>query len=203
MHRLLLGLLPILAFGQFSTLRPPSLSDPYVPLTGQQRLVWFTSATVGPMSLFVAGPWSAGWGTLVSGNPEEYPRNMKGFAQRYGMRLTGVSTGNAMEAGFGAMWGEDPRYFRKGGTEYGSRIKYTVLSTFTARNREGKTMPAYARMIAVPGNNFMSNMWRVESESNVSSALTRTALGFLGRMGANAFAEFWPDIKTVVFKKKP
>ena len=64
--------------------------------------------------------------------------------------------------------------------------------TFFAVNRNGQTMPAYARYIAIPGNNFLWNTWRDPSEANASSALIRTGLGFLGRLSGNAFEEFWP-----------
>jgi len=53
------------------------------------------------------------------------------------MRLTGVSTGKAIEAGLGSLWGEDPRYFRAAG-----------------------------------------------------QPCIRILLGFAGKMGSNAFAEF-------------
>ena len=83
----------------------------YQPITGKQRFEWFVSNTVGPASLFAVGPASAAWGTAFN-NPKEYGPHWDGFGKRYGMRLTGVSVGNAMEAGLGAIWGEDPRYFR-------------------------------------------------------------------------------------------
>ena len=114
------------------------------------------------------------------------------------MRLTGISVGNAMEAGLGSLWGEDPRYLHASET-FGGRVKNVFKMTFLAVNRNGQTMPAYARYIAIPGNNFLSNTWRDPSEANTSSALIRTGLGFLGRLSGNAFEEFWPDVKNRVF----
>ncbi len=195
-------LFSLAAFGQFTPLtRTPGLSDPYKPMDGKGRLIWFTSSTVGATSLLAAGPFSAGWGTLRNA-PPEYGPQWEGFGKRYGMRLTGVATSNAMEAGIGAFIGEDPRYFRHGGG-FKDRTKHIIFSSFTARNREGKTVPAYARYAAVTGSNFLSNTWRVESETSVGDALSRTAFGFLGRMSGNAFLEFWPDVHRIVFKKKP
>ncbi len=82
------------------------------PISGTQRLKWFTDATVGPESL-VAGVFSAGWGTART-IPPEYDAHWEGFAKRYGMRLTGVSVGNAIEGGLGAVWGEIPGMFGPG-----------------------------------------------------------------------------------------
>src|SRR5678816_1267388 len=89
----------------------PTTNRTYTPITGKQRIDWAVKSTVGVKSLAVAGVLSAGWGTIFN-EPPEYGTQFDGFAKRYGMRLTGVSTGNAIEASLGTIWGEDPRYFR-------------------------------------------------------------------------------------------
>jgi hypothetical protein len=183
--------------------RPLSRAEnsPYQRITGTQRYKWFAQSTIGPQSV-AAGVFSAGFGTAVN-SPKEYRGTWEGFGERYGMRLTGVSTGNAMEAGFGALWGEDPRYFRATDKPFGGRIRSIIKMTFVARDRSGKLAPAYARYIATAGNNILSDTWRVDSEADGQHAALRTLLGFAGRMGSNAFQEFWPDIRQRVFRKKP
>ncbi len=150
-------------------------------------------STVGPETLAV-GLFSAGIGTARN-SPKEYGTHWAGFGKRYGMRLTGVSTGNAIEASLGALWGEDPRYFRDTGKPFKHRLRHVVLSTFTAHDRAGFVMPAYARYVATPGNNFLSNTWRADSEATNRAAALRTVWGFVGLMGKNAFTEFWPDVR--------
>ena len=197
--RLLLALLlfPALLSGQ-ELLQPiPN----YKPITATERLKWFTVSTVGPTSLLLSGPLSAGWGTAFD-SPPEYNTSWKGFGQRYGMRLTGVSVGNAINAGLGAAWGEDPRYFRSPHREFGKRVKYVIKATFYAPYRDGTWHPAYARYAGNIGNNFLSNTWRVPSASTPGKASLRCAYGVVGELSANAFAEFWPDIKKKVFGSK-
>jgi hypothetical protein len=172
---------------------------PLRPISGEDRLKWFAQSTVGPPSL-LGGVISAGWGTLFNA-PREYGPHWEGFGKRYGMRLTGVSAGNAIEAGLGALWGEDPRYFRAAGQPFKSRVFSVVKMTFLAPNRNGELRPAYARYAAITGNNFLSNAWRADSEATTGHAVLRTFAGFLGRMSSNAFAEFWPDVRHLVFKK--
>ncbi len=174
-------------------------SENYQPITGQQRLKWFVKSTVGPESL-AGGLFSAGIGTARN-KPVEYGPHWGGYFDRYGMRLTGVSTGNAMEAGFGALWGEDPRYFQSVNRSIKGRIGNVVLMTFAARQRDGQLGPAYARFISTPGNNFLSNVWRADSEANSHDAAMRTLYGFLGRMGGNAFQEFWPEVTKRLFHR--
>lgn len=183
---------PAKAFGNSSAL--------YHPITGQQRLQWFARSTIGPESV-AAGVFTAGFGTGVN-RPREYGSHWEGFGKRYGMRFTGIATGNAMEAAAGALWGEDPRYLPTTGESLRGRIKNVVVMTFVARRAGGHLAPAYARYIGISSNNFLSNTWRADSESGVGDACLRTALGFAGRMGGNAFAEFWPAVNRHLFHRK-
>ena len=169
------------------------------PITRQQRLKWFVRSTIGPESL-TAGLFTAGFGTGMN-RPREYGPHWEGYGKRYGMRFTGIATGNAMEAALGSLWGEDPRYFRATGQSVKGRIKNVMVMTFVARQADGSMAPAYARYIGISGNNFLSNTWRADSESGVGDACLRTALGFAGRMGGNAFAEFWPTVTKHLFHK--
>jgi len=180
-------------------LRVIAAQAPYEPISGKQRIQWTAEQTFGLESLLV-GTQTAGIGTARD-KPEEYGPHWDGFAKRYGMRFTGIAASNTIEAGLGALWGEDPRYVRNQNLPLKKRIGNVFLLSFTARNRQGKLMPAYARYIAIPGNNFLSNTWRVSSESTTNSALARTGYGFLSEIAGNAWSEFWPDVKRMVFQK--
>lgn len=186
-----------LASGQ--TVSTPNAILNYQPITGSGRAQWVVFNTAGPASI-AGGVISAGWGTLFN-TPKEYGPHWEGFGKRYGMRLTGVSVSNTMEAGLGAIWGEDPRYFRAGEGPFKNRVGHVIKRTFLAQNRQGRTMPAYARYVAIPANNFISNTWRADSEATTGRASLRTLLGFLGRMSSNAFTEFWPDVRQRVFRR--
>lgn len=180
-------------------LKPETKGNVYVPITPRQRLRWFLTNSIGPPHL-AAGVITSAFGTAVD-RPKEYGPGWAGFGDRYGMRLTGVVTGNAMEASIGTLWGEDPRYFRLPNEPFKARVRNIIKLTFVARRADGSFSPAYARYIADSGNNFLSNEWRVDSEANNHDAVIRTLEGFAGRMASNAFEEFWPDVKTRVFHK--
>lgn len=179
----------------------PKTPADYKAITGEGRFFWFVRSTVGLRSL-TAGLFSAGYGTAVN-SPHEYGTHWEGFGQRYGMRLTGVSTGNAMEAGLGAIWGEDPRYFHTIHAPFGERVKNIIDLTFRAYHPDGERYPAYARYIATFGNNFLSNTWRVQSEADFQHAMLRSAEGFGARALGNAFSEFVPEVWRRVVRKQP
>jgi hypothetical protein len=174
-------------------------SAPYQPITGQERLIWMVKNTLWPQHL-AGGVITSGVGTALN-HPREDGPHWGGFGERFGVRLTGVATSNVMEAGIGALWGEDPRYFPVPEDSFGQRAKNVIKMTFLARRPDGNYEPAYARYIAVTGNNFLSNAWRPDSEADVQHALIRTAEGFAGRMGANAWDEFWPQAKSYIFHR--
>ena len=165
--------------------------SPESPITKLERLRWFVNSTVGPTSLGV-GIVSSGWGTWMD-KPGEYGTHWAGSAKRYGMRLSGVSAGNAIEAGLGIATNEDPRYFPSVGNGSWQRVRHAAAMTLMAHRSDGRITPAYARYAGIVGNNFLSNAWRAPSESTVNSALIRTGLGFTGRFVSNLFDEFRGD----------
>jgi hypothetical protein len=171
-----------------------SWSDNADQITFVQRLRWITVSTIGWQSL-AWGVVSAGVGTAEN-HPQEYGTHWNGFADRYGIRLSGVVTSNVTEAGLGEIWGENPRYKPEPEKSFGGRVESVIYQTFFTRRADGNFEPAYARFIAIPGTNFMSNTWRVQDEADTPHALERTGFGFAGAMGGNAFHEFWPSVKS-------
>src|SRR5882724_6265660 len=98
-------------------------SPGYTAMTGKERLAWFAKSTVGPQSL-AAGLFTAAIGTATN-SPREYGPHWEG----YGIRLSGVSSSNAMEAELGALWGEDPKYYPMTGRDIKGRIGYLMKRT--------------------------------------------------------------------------
>jgi len=169
-------------------------------ITAEERVAWIVKGTLGPRSL-ATGIFTAGIQTAQN-RPREYGPHWEGFGKRYGIRLTGVATERVMEASLGALWGEDPRYFPAEDRALQIRMKNIVLMTVATRRADGNFAPAYARFIAMPGSNFLSNTWRADSTANSRDALGRTLLGFVGKLAGNAFAEFWPDVKKHLHPRK-
>jgi len=95
------------------------------------------------------------------------------------MRLTGVATGNAIEAGFGGLWGEDPRYSPSLDDRSVGRVRHAAAMVFIAHRADGHQSLVFARYTGIVGGNFISNTWRVPSESTAGAAITRSVVGFL------------------------
>jgi hypothetical protein len=185
------------AVAAFAAAQASPSSSP--PITGGGRFEWAIMNTINLPS-FGAGLISSGLGTY-NNQPHEYGTSLKGFEKRFGIRLTGVAVSNTMEAGLGAVWGEDPRYPRAAGQPFGQRIGHVVKMTFLAPNQDGGIRPAYARYAAIAGSNTISNAWRADSDRTFDHTAIRIGFGFLGRMTSNTFFEFWPDLKERFLKR--
>ncbi len=169
-------------------------------VTFWQRLGWFDEKTFGVSNLGGSIPGAA-WQTFLD-RPREAGPHWDGFAERYGVSLSTNAVSNGMEAGLGAIWGEDPRYQRDGArVPFKSRLGHVVKWTVVAPNRDGELRPAYARFIAFSGSSFISNAWREPSDTDAAHSLGRIGFALLGRMGSNAFDEFWPDVERKVFHR--
>jgi hypothetical protein len=177
--------------------QPKSEASLYSAITGKQRIEWVVKGTIGPQSL-ATGLFTAAIQTAEN-RPREYGPHWDGYGKRYGLRLTGVGTEHIMESSIGALWGEDPRYFRSQDSSFRGRMKNVMVMTVSSRRADGHLAPAYARFVAMPASNFVSNAWRPDSISNSGDAWGRTLYGFLGKVAGNAFAEFWPDAKKHIF----
>jgi hypothetical protein len=143
----------------------PSIPLPQSGMSAQDRFRWVTLTTLGPKNLG-AGVFIAGIQTWRD-KPETYGTHWDGFVKRYGARLAAGGTSNALEAGFGSLWGEDPRYYRAAGQSLKARIGHVVKMAFVTHNRMGDRQLAYARYIAVPGGILLSNTWRPDLPSTV------------------------------------
>jgi hypothetical protein len=177
-------------------------TGPRPAVTFSQRLAWFDRKTFGIYNLVGAVPGAAL--STLHDSPKEAGTHWSGFGERYAVAASTNALSNGIEAGLGAAWGEDPRYFRSTeGTPFKGRLGHIVKWTVMAPNREGEMRPAYARFVAFSSSSFISDAWREPSDTTTSAALSRVALAFVGRMGSNSFDEFWPDFKRKMFHHAP
>jgi hypothetical protein len=193
----LIGLLwldPASAAGQTVSNNPSDTEKPPAPITGVERINWIVDGMLGPRSLGVgvlAATWQMSWDT-----PREWPRSPFGFSQRYLEREADVAISNTIEAGLGALWGEDPRYFRAPRGSVRSRAGHALKTVVLAPRPDGQFKPAWGRFAGNVVNNVIENAWLPPSMTTPGQTALRSANGLLGRLAGNLWDEFWPDIKS-------
>lgn len=169
-------------------------AESYTPIDGGQRVKWIVRGSVAPHSLFVVGPLTALWQTGFN-QPEEWRRSWSGVGKRYAEREAKVAISNTIEAGLGALWGEDPRYIPSERRGIGPRARYAIKTTFLAERPDGRLAPAWGRFAGKTANCLIENAWLPPSATTPGQTVLRSAIGLLGRLGGNAWEEFWPDVR--------
>ena len=164
------------------------------PINGIERINWIVEGMLGPRSLAVgaiASTWQTSWRI-----PDEWSRSAFGFRERYLEREADVAISNTIEAGLGALWGEDPRYIRAPRGSARSRAAHAIKTVVLAPRADGQLKPAWGRFAGNVFNNVIENAWLPPSMTTPGQTALRSANGLLGRLAGNLWDEFWPDIRT-------
>lgn len=167
--------------------------------TWKQRYKWAASTSAAPRR-FVGIGFASAFSTARN-RPQEFGPGWEGFGKRAATRLAANTTSTFLEAGVGGLWGEDPRYVRRGTGGIKGRFGQVLKMTVMNRSSNGAYAPAYGRFIAIPATAGISSAWRPASERTFGSTMGRIPMGFLGQAIGNAFSEFWPDITRKVFRR--
>lgn len=179
----------------------PALSAAsYGAITPAGRLEWIVDGTIGLRSLgvgVVASAWQTGFNV-----PEEWGQSWSGFGKRYLEREADVAISNTIEAGVGALWAEEPRYIRSGRQGIWPRARYALKTVVLAQRRDGHLAPAWGRYAGNVFNNILENAWLPPSATTGRQTAIRSVSGLLGRAAGNAWEEFWPDAKRLLFERR-
>lgn len=173
---------------------PPIGAAPaYVPITASERIDWIVGGTIGPRSLGV-GVIASAWQTALN-TPDEWDQTWSGAGRRYLAREADVAISNTMEAGFGALWGEEPRYIRASVHGVKARTAYALKTVLLTQRRDGHLAPAWGRYLGNVLNNVVENSYLPPSVTTPGETALRSANGLLGRLAGNLWEEFWPDVR--------
>lgn len=173
------------------------------PLSTAQKYQLALKSAVDPFS-FVAAGLDAGLGQWQKESPG-YGYGMQGYAKRFQAAyldaFDGALLGNAV---FPSLLHQDPRYFRQGNGSFGSRFRHAIVSTYRAKDDNGKWTWNYSNILGNIAAGGIANAYYAPADRGAAltfeRAFTVTAEGTLGAV----FYEFWPDIsrKFVPHRKK-
>lgn len=171
----------------------PMTASPYTAISGNERIVWIVDGTIGVRSLGI-GVFVAGWQTAWN-IPDEWGRTWSGTGKRYLAREADVAISNTIEAGLGALWGEDPRYIPAPRGSIRSRTAYALKTVVLAPRRDGQLAPAWGRYAGNTINNLIENTYLPPSYTTPGQTVFRSVSGLLSRAAYNLWEEFWPDVR--------
>ena len=176
--------------------KQPSHVSGYVPIGTRQRVGWIVDGIVGPRSLGF-GAIAAGWQTAWN-SPAEWGRGWSGFQRRYLARGADVALSTTLEAGVGALWGEEPRYIASHRRGIWARARYSMKTVVVAHRPDGRLRPAWGRYVGNTMNNVIENAWLPPSATTPRATIVRSASGLFNRLAGNLYEEFGPDVQRML-----
>jgi hypothetical protein len=111
--------------------------------------------TFGPVSL-VKNVATAGWSTYRN-DPEEWGGQWKGFGKRVASNMGKTVIQETTIYGLDEALKFDSHFYRSSKRDAGSKIKNALLSTVTARNKNGKRVVGIPRIAGMFGSNIIAN----------------------------------------------
>jgi len=97
---------------------------------------------------------------------------------------------------------EDPRFFRRGQGNFGSRLGYSLSRLFVTRTDSGRNTFNWSRLLGSAASSSLSNAYYPESQRGKTTTLFSFGLSYLSEAGANVVKEFSPDISRKLSRKK-
>lgn len=168
-------------------LSSPSVSQ-YQRPTAKVRFKRFVDDTVGPVTL-ARTVVTAGWSTYRN-DPEEWGGQWEGFGKRVASNMGKNFIQQSAIYGLDEALKLDSHYYRSTKKDAGSKVKNALLSTVTARNKNGKRVVGVPRLVGTFGSNIIAaEAWYPDRYNWRDGARSATvSLGF--NAAFNLFKEF-------------
>ena len=170
------------------------------PLDVTGKLLYHAKSTYSPQSLVGFAAYA---GILQADSaPLEWGQGGGAYGKRFASTLAWSGIHSALAFGLDSTLHQDPRYFRSESTGFWRRCGHAVRGTILTRTDKGGETLSTWRIGSAYGAAFLSDAWYPDR-------LNTARLGFIfgsANLGldmfANLGAEFWPDIKRKVFRRK-
>lgn len=130
----------------------------YVRPDSKTRLKRYVNSMVGPAALAknVAGAGFSTW----RNSPEEWGKNWEGFGRRVASNFGKGFINNTTRYGLEEAFKLDSHYYRSQNKSVGARLKNALISPVTARNKNGKRVFGFPRVVGTyTGSIIATEAW--------------------------------------------
>ena len=167
-------------------------------VTGKLR--FHAKSTYAPLA--IAGIAAYAGVLHADGAPKEWGGGAAAYGKRFGSTMAWSGIHSALAFSLDSTLHQDPRYFRSGGTGFWRRSGHALRGTILTRTDSGGETLSTWRIGSAYGAAYLSNQWYPDRLNTARLGLIEgsVTLGFdlVGNLGA----EFWPDIKRKVLRRK-
>lgn len=194
-NRLALALAAALPFAAL----PQETSQGIQPFTWQGKLKYHAESTYSPAALVGFAAYAGVLQTLDT--PTEWGKSGAGYGKRFGSTVAWSGIHSTLAFGLDTALHQDPRYFRSGAGGW-RRVGHAVRGTILTRTDSGGETLSTWRLGSAYGAAFLSNEWYPDRLNTVRLGVLQGSMtlgfGFIANLGA----EYWPDIKRKVVRRK-
>jgi hypothetical protein len=176
------------------------LAQPFVALNTQEKVSLHVKYSFGPLALVGAAAYA---GILQEADtPTEWGQGGSGYGKRFASTLACSALRSALALGLDTTLHQDPRYFRSTHTGFLRRTGHAFRGTILTRTDKGVETLSTWRIGSAYGAAFISNKWYPDRLNTVGLGFAEGSLQLGFDLAGNLGAEFWPDIKRKVFRRK-
>jgi hypothetical protein len=170
------------------------------PLGWKGKLNFHANTTYGPLALAGLGAY-AGFLQQIN-SPKEWGQGASGYEKRLASGVGAAGIHGVLAFGLDTALHQDPRYYRAGGEGFWRRAGHAVRGTILTRTDSGGETFSTWRVGSAYGEEFLSNLWYPSRLDTPRLGFTQGTMRLGFDLAGNLGAEFWPDIKRGVFRRK-
>ena len=176
------------------------LAQPFAALNAQEKLSFHVKYSFNPLALAGVAAYA---GILQEADaPTEWGQGAQGYGKRFASTLAYSGLHSALAFGLDTALHQDPRYFRSTNTGFWRRTGHALRGTILTRTDKGAETLATWRIGSAYGAAYLSNQWYPGRLNTVGLGFAQGTLQLGWDLAGNLGAEFWPDIKRKVFRRK-
>jgi hypothetical protein len=134
----------------------------------------------------------------MRGEPYEWGGGTKGFAMRFGTRISHLAIRNSIKLGVDVAFKIDPRYDQCLCSGFKARSAHALRRVFLSRTDSGNEVPAIDNFAGAYFTPVVYYTWYPDRLNTVNQRLLGGTLHLGWRAVGNMIREFWPEVRSRV-----
>ncbi len=172
----------------------------FTALGVNEKLSYHLKQSAGPLALVGSAAYA---GILQAADtPTEWGQGASGYGKRFGSTIACSGIHSALAFGLDSTLHEDPRYFRSASGGFWRRTGHAFRGMVLTHTDKGTETLSIWRFGSAYGAAYLSNQWYPGRLNTVGLGFAEGSLQLGFDFASNLGAEFWPDFKRKVLRRK-
>ena len=160
----------------------------YTRSEASDRFKKYVGETIGPTALL--GTMLSAGIKQIRNRPAEWGKTSEGFGKRVGDSFGRRLVKNAITYGLDEAFRVDSNYYKSQSRSFKAKFSNAVISSFTARNRDGKRVPGIPRLVGTYTAAIIANETWMPNRFSYKDGLRDGTISVGTNIGINLIREF-------------